>query len=252
MALALRSSLLARHGFAHGFSTREGGASEGAFASLNLGRTVGDTAEAVEENHRRLARAIEYDVARLHEVSQVHSARWVRVESEDVPRVRREEADALVTRLEGVAIGVRTADCVPILIADRETGAVAAIHAGWRGVVSAITTATIDALVGDRSRTSLVAAIGPHIRVASFEIGDEVRDQLVACAHEGVVAQHGERWHGDLALALRDQLLRAGLDDASIDDIGGDTLSEPARYFSHRRDRGVTGRHLSVIVARGR
>lgn len=241
----LSSALLSRSGFAHGFSLRTGGVSEGALASLNLGRAVGDEPARVAENMRRFAGAIGADVERLFEVSQVHGRAVVCVTaSSELEEVRRIEADALVTSVAGAAIGVRTADCVPILIGDRESGAVAAVHAGWRGVVAGVLDAALDALGADPA--SLVAAIGPHIRL--FEVSFEVASQIAAAARgEDVVTLREPRPHVDLAKAVRAQLRARGV--LEIDDTGGCTLSEPERFFSHRRDAGRTGRHLSAIVA---
>lgn len=242
-ALLLRSPLLERHGFAHGFSLRTGGVSEGPFASLNLGRTVGDDLERVAENTRRFAAAA--GVGPLFEVSQVHGREVVRVEAgADLGAIRRREADALVTAAAGVAVGVRTADCVPVLLGDRASGAVAAVHAGWRGIVAGVLDAAIDALAVDPA--GLIAAVGPHIR--AFEVQDDVAHQIAAAARGAdVVLAREPRPHVDLAKAVVAQLRARGLTE--VDDVGGCTLTEPARFFSHRRDAGLTGRHLSVIAA---
>lgn len=244
--IVLRSALLDRYGFAHGFSLREGGVSEGPFASLNLGRTVGDDPACVAENLRRFAQAVGADVERLFEVSQVHGRSVVVVGADArVQDVRAMQADAVVVREPGAAAGVRTADCVPILIGDRESGSAAAVHAGWRGVVAGVVDAALDALAADPRE--LVCAIGPHIR--TFEVGDDVARAIAAAARgEDVVVPHRPRPHVDLAKALRAQLRARGV--VEIEDVGGCTLSEPARFFSHRRDAGRTGRHLSAIVAR--
>lgn len=252
--ITIRSPLLARHGIAHGFSTRAGGVSAPPFDALNLARTVGDDAAAVAENHRRLAMDIGCDVARLFEATQVHGAA-VRVveERDEVASVREVRADALVATRAGDAIGVRTADCLPLLIADPESGAAAAIHAGWRGVVAGVVPAGIEAL---RARSGapasrLVAAIGPCIRAASFEVGDEIAQQIAAVAPGAdVVIPRAPRPHVDLARAVIAQLASLGLERASIDDVGGDTFADPARFFSYRRDAARSGRHLAVIVAR--
>ncbi len=241
--LAIRSALLDAHGFVHGFSLRTGGVSEGPFASLNLARTVGDDPAAVEENGRRFRAAL--GGATVYEVSQVHGRAVVEVtEADAVADVRRREADGLVTRVSGWAVAVRTADCVPILLADPETGAVAAVHAGWRGVASGILEPAFARLGG-----APLAAIGPHIRLASFEVGPEVAEAIEAAAPGVEVTERREpRPHVDLAAAVRAQL--EGLGARAIDDVGGDTYADAARFFSHRRDAGRTGRHLSAIVAR--
>ncbi len=251
MSLALRSELLDRHGFQHGFSLRRGGVSGGPYASLNLGRGVGDDPDAVARNTSRFAEAVGARTERLYEVTQVHGRAAHRVgPEEDVLVVRRVEADALVAERPGHAVGVRTADCVPILVGDPETGAVAAVHAGWRGVVERVVDAALDALGADPRR--LVCAIGPHIRAASFEVGEDVARAIAAAAHgEDVVSPGEPRPHVDLSRAVRAQLRARGVDAAHVDDLGGCTFADSVRFFSHRRDAGKTGRHLSVIVARG-
>ncbi|AKF06174.1 peptidoglycan editing factor PgeF [Sandaracinus amylolyticus] len=249
--MVIRSGLLTRAGFAHGFATRVGGVSAAPFDSLNLGRSVGDDLAAVEENHRRLARAIGYDVARLYETSQVHGAavRAVAV-GDDVARVRTVEADALVASGEGVAVGVRTADCIPVLVADEKTGRVAAIHAGWRGVVAGVVPRGIEALGAPAAR--LACAIGPCIRVASFEVGEDVAEQIQAVAREEDVIERGSvKPHVDLVRAVIAQLVAIGVGRSRIDDVGGDTFTDERRFFSYRRDGARSGRQLSVIVARG-
>lgn len=249
MTLALRSALLARHGFAHGFSLRTGGVSEGPFATLNLGRSVGDDPLAVAENARRFAEAIGVDLARLHEVSQVHGRAVLSVAPEaDVSSSRSVEADALVAR-GGAAAAVRTADCMPILVAHPPSGAVAAVHAGWRGVVARVLDAAIDAM--GVPPEELLAAIGPHIRAEAFEIGEDVAREIAASAcGADVILPRSPRPHADLARAVRAQLAARGVADDRVDDVGGCTLTDAARFFSHRRDAGRTGRHLAAIASR--
>ena len=243
--ITVRSSLFDAHGFEHGFSTRRGGVSVGPFESLDLARTVGDDPEAVAENTRRFERAIG-GPARLYEVSQVHGDTIVEVSDEPVLDVRTIEADGLLTRTAGAAVAVRTADCVPVLLADPKTGAVAAVHAGWRGVEARIVPLAVERL---GHPTRLLAVIGPHIRLDAFEVGPEIAERIAAVAHgEPVVEDRDPRPHVDLARTLRAQLARAGVE--RIDDVGGCTHAEADRFFSHRRDRGNTGRHLSAIVAR--
>lgn len=254
MSVVLRSALLERHGFFHGFSLRTGGVSEGAFASLNLGRTVGDEPDRVAENSRRFCQAAGCTMDRLFEVSQVHGGTVVEVRASDVvPNMRRIEADALVTGNEGDSVAVRTADCLPVLLADPATGAVGAVHAGWRGVVANVVLAALERLVSSHGARPerLLAAIGPHIRVDAFEVGPEVARAIARAAPGAEVVQAREpRPHVDLAAAVRAQLLDFGLAVERIDDVGGCTYREPDRFFSHRRDAGRTGRHLSVITAR--
>ncbi len=251
--MIVRSSLLASHGFAHGFSTREGGVSAAPFDTLNLGRGVGDDAEAVAENHRRLARAVGYgEEGALFEVSQVHGAIVRDVGAREASEVvRRDEADALVARHAGAAVGVRTADCLPLLVADPESGHVAAIHAGWRGVVGGVVEAGVAALAPAGARARLVAAIGPHIRLASFEVGEDVAESIAASAPGArVIERRAPRPHVDLAAAVRSKLAALGVALARVDDVGGDSFAEAHLYFSHRRDAARSVRLGSAMVAR--
>jgi YfiH family protein len=267
----IRSRRLSDAGFVHGFSTREGGVSAPPFDTMNLARNVGDDPAAVEENHARFARAVGYDVSRLAEASQVHGVRsldvdvFIEGDALDRARVRGERADALVTSVASIAVAVRTADCVPLLVADTASGAVAAIHAGWRGAVDGVVPRAIEALVSRGARPeALVAAIGPHIRVASFEVGEEVVDAMTLAmprtrsaratevAGPLVDRSRGAKPHASLATLVLAQLLEAGVAEARIEDVGGDTCAERERFHSHRRDGARSGRQLSAIVARPR
>jgi YfiH family protein len=250
----LRSRLLAEAGFRHGFSLRRGGVSEAPFSDLNLARNVGDDPLAVAENHRRFGAEVGYSAEALFEVSQVHGAAVAVVDgqiSPDLFRVR--EADALLTTVAGLAIGIRVADCVPILVADPGTGAVLAVHAGWRGVVADVLSQAVRALLertGARPE-ALLAAIGPHIGPAAFEVGDEVAHALAHAIPEQprVVIPREPRPHADLGLGVRAQLLRLGLLARHVESVGGCTYADAHRFFSFRRDGARAGRHLAAIVA---
>jgi YfiH family protein len=247
----LRAPRLHRAGFLHGFSTRLGGTSAPPFDSMNLGRSVGDEPERVQENHARLAKSVGYDAARLFERSQVHGADVYVVREGDEPAlVRAGESDAIVTRLAGTAVGVRVADCVPVLLADPESGAVAAAHAGWRGVVAGVVTATVEALSSLGAEPArLLAAIGPSIGPCCFEVGDEVASAVAESAGDGLVLRGGgpRKPHVDLWRAVEHQLYRAGV--RTIDTLGQCTMCDPDRFFSFRRDGERSGRMLGVIVA---
>ena len=176
--------------------------------------------------------------SRVVQARQVHGVRVVR--AEDAPA----EGDALVARARSddrvLAVGVRVADCVPVLVADRDTGDVAAIHAGWRGVVAGVVGAALDELGG----SSLVAAIGPCIEACCFEVGPEVAAQI------GFVEREvAGKAFVDLRAAVRAQLRRAGVDDDCIEDVRGCTKHE-TRFHSFRRDGANSGRMLASIVAR--
>lgn len=250
----LRADLLTRHGFRHGFATRTGGVSPAPFAGLNLGVNVGDSPANVAENLLRLAHAIPFSASELYTVSQVHGRAVRAVSADESPAdVRKARADAIVGRGTGLAIGVRVADCGSILLADRRTGAVGAVHAGWRGAAAGVVLEAIRAMErahGSRAE-DLLAAIGPHLRRERFEVGADVAAELAAAAPgERVVYEGDPRPHADVTAVIRYQLRSAGIDDRNVEDLGGCTYAEPARFYSHRRDRGVTGRHLAVIVGR--
>lgn len=252
MRLHLTSPLLQTLPVRHGFSARTGGVSEGAFASLNLGRAVGDELSAVEENHRRLADSIGYDGARLFETSQVHGATVRRiVAADESAKVRTEEADALVTNVPATAIGVRVADCLPILLADREAGVVGAVHAGWRGAAANIVPIAIDEMIAlGASRTRIHVALGPHIRECCFEVGREVVDALRNVAHGAAfeVPRAAGNPHVNLASVARAQLAACGVSVARIDEVPGCTRCDATAFFSFRRDGKKSGRHLAAIA----
>src|SRR4051812_5439443 len=166
----------------HGFSTREGGVSEGAFASLNLGFSVKDDPKRVEENLRRFARALEIPIDDLHSVSQVHGDTVVEAR-ERAPAGQLSsvtgEADALFTARSGASVGVKTADCVPILLADPQTKTVAAVHSGWRGTELEITARAVETLVKRGAQASKIqVAIGPCIRSCCYEVSAELGDKF--------------------------------------------------------------------------
>jgi YfiH family protein len=234
----LTSRLLAREGVRHGFSIRAGGVSAGPFASLNLGGSVGDDPAAVAENVRRLAARA--DVAGFATVHQVHGDELVEGRPGLPPAT---PADGVLSVPGGPAPAVKTADCVPVLLFDRASGRVAAVHAGWRGTRLRIAARAVAALTGGRGGASIVAAIGPCIRRCCYEVSPELAAEFAASFGADVV----EGRHLDLALANRRALVAAGVGEAAIEVVGGCTSCDPVRFFSHRRDAGRTGRHLSWI-----
>ncbi|MBI2897141.1 MAG: peptidoglycan editing factor PgeF [Deltaproteobacteria bacterium] len=242
--MVLRSRLLAAAGFAHGFSTRTGGVSVGPFASLNLGRSVGDDAEAVDENLRRFKAAANLDRARLYDVCQVHGASVRRVLGvEDPATVADEMADALVAAAPAVAVGIRTADCFPVLVADPGTGRALAIHAGWRGVVRGIVPCGLEALAPG---PGAIAAIGPGIGPCCFEVGADVAAEISSATTDDVVVP-GSRLRIDLRRAIRAQLTASGV--TNVEDVGTCTFCDRDAFFSFRRDGKRSGRMLSAIAA---
>ncbi len=254
MSLVLRSSKLQQAGFRHGFSLRTGGVSHAPYESLNLARNLSDAPEAVAENHRRLAAEVGYEIEALFEVSQVHGNIVQRADaSVPVASYRQREGDAVWAQERNLAVGIRVADCVPILLASPSTGAVAAVHAGWRGIVENVIEQSVTALCRalQIEARSLLAAIGPHISCDAFEVSVDVAQQIATCAaHDPhVIVAREPRPHVDLSRVARAQLEHTGVVAEHIDLVTGCTFQEPARFFSFRRDGQASGRHLAVIVA---
>src|SRR5512146_2840466 len=174
------SSLATLRGIRHAFFTRSGGVSQGVYSSLNGGVGSGDAPEKVAENRARMATALGVSADRLVTPFQIHSPDVV-VAQEPWTRDSRPRADAVVTQVPRLAIGVSTADCGPLLFADSEAGVIGAAHAGWRGALSGVIEATVDAmerLGAERGR--IVAALGPAIRQPNYEVGPEFVARFVA------------------------------------------------------------------------
>lgn len=224
------------------FTTRAGGLSTGAAASLDLGpaRLSADANDVVvAENRRRLRALLPTDPVWLH---QVHGTRVVTLDRAGAAQARIDppEADAAVTRETNLVLTVRTADCLPVLLADRAGSVVAVAHAGWRGLAAGVLDATLAAM--DMAPADVVAWLGPAIGPTAFEVGRDVYDAY--CAHDPAAAacfvpQRADKWLADLAALARRRLAALGVHDVAVH--GGCTFCEPARYFSYRRDR-ATGR----------
>jgi hypothetical protein len=248
----LESALLRNAGFRHAFFTRNGGVSKGAYASLSFSVAAGDDAANVRQNLERASEVLHVEPQRIHFLSQVHGqTTHVLVGDEEQSRVIELEGDALTSGAPNLACAVRSADCVPVLLADRRSGIVAAAHAGWRGAVRGIVSSAARAIRAAAPGADLIAAIGPHISQAAFEVSDDVAEAILAASHDpDIVERSRPKPHVDLRRMLRAELRSQGLVDADIDDVWGCTVSDPARFFSFRRDGKRSGRHLSAIVPR--
>lgn len=239
-------------GVVHGFSTRIGGASQDDYASLNLGRlTKGpttDTNTAVAENYRRLRAALGLQRVPRFELRQVHgNAIWETTEKPPHPN-NTPCADALHTDRSGQMLTVRTADCVPVLLADKSGRRVGAIHAGWRGIVAGVISTGVKAVGCD-----VIAAIGPCISVDYFEVGPEVAEAFEAAdlAH-GVTRREGSQYVNLLQCAT-EQLLEAGVAETNIDATDRCTYRDEKEFFSYRRDvshRGGKTGHMAAVITR--
>ncbi len=228
--------------FPHGFTTRTGGASPPPWNALNLGAAVGDDPDRVEENWRRLRDATGLVFAR---VRQVHGTRVVRAGAAAEPTV---EADAVVSVAPGVAACVSVADCVPVLLADPEGGAVAAVHAGWRGTIALAAAEGVRALAREGADTSrLVAVIGPSIGPCCYEVspdlGEDFRRRFGAEVVRAGAPPRLDLWRANL-LALEG----AGVRPEHVEVLGRCTACERDLFFSHRRDAGRTGRQVGFIA----
>jgi polyphenol oxidase len=240
----------ALEGVAHGFLGRRGGVSTGVVAGLNVGTGSQDDPAAVEENRRRAVEAV-LPGARLVTVYQVHSPDCVAADA--WPFADRPHADALVTDRPGLLLGILTADCAPVLLADVQAGVVGAAHAGWKGALAGVTDRTIDAmerLGADRPR--IAAAIGPCIARASYEVDTEFTRRFEAAdsANERFFqAGRAGRAQFDLEGYVAARLAAAGI--ARVDALGLDTYANESRFFSFRRATHCGepdyGRQISLI-----
>jgi YfiH family protein len=244
-------------GVRHGFFTRQGGVSEGVYASLNCGFGSNDNPARVAENRAIAARALGLSAEALVTAYQIHSADVI-VADEPWPPARAPKADGIVTRRPGVALGVLTADCAPVLMADAEAGVIGAAHAGWRGAVGGILEATARAMEKLGARlTSTVAVVGPCIQQSSYEVGADLRDAVLAVEREaGGLFRAGaraEKFQFDLPAFLVRRLRRLAL--GAVACVEADTCADEKRFFSYRRavKRGEPdyGRELSAIALVG-
>lgn len=236
--------------FAHGFFTRKGGASSGIFQGLNCGPGSSDQSEAVAINRERVAGAMGVPVAMLAGVRQVHSAEVVTVTE---PMGEMPRADGLVTATPGIALTVLTADCQPVLFADPEARVVGAAHAGWRGALSGVLEATVDAMeaLGAR-REAIRAVIGPTISQRAYEVGPEFLDEFLAEDERYgrfFGGGNGDRLHFDLPAFGLHRLRSYGVGQAEW--TRHCTYSDPERFYSYRRSvhrhEADYGRLISVI-----
>lgn len=247
MVEALRSEALA--GVRHGFMTRLGGISTGAVSGLQCGFGAGDDENAVRTNRRMAVEAVAPGAV-LAAPYQVHSPEAVIV-SEPWPRDERPHADAVVTDRPGIILGIVTADCAPVLLADAEAGVIGAAHAGWRGAHGGVLENTLTAMAALGARRARIsAAIGPTIAQRSYEVDDSFRAQFDEEHGRFFVPGREGRWQFDLPAYVAARLVDAGV--ARIDDLARDTYAEPDRFYSFRRATHAGepsyGRQISLVA----
>ncbi|MBV8589363.1 MAG: peptidoglycan editing factor PgeF [Acetobacteraceae bacterium] len=246
----LRSEALAPR---HGFFTRQGGVSTGPYASLNCSFSGRDDRKAVLENRTRAARALSASPEALLGLTQVHGAKVVEA-VQPWAIGRGPHADALVTKQPGLALGIITADCAPVLFADSKAGVIGAAHAGWRGALAGVLEATVAGMLDLGAEvTRIAAAIGPCIRQASYEVGSDLRQTVLSRSPAEFFFAPGAspgRWQFDLPGYCAARLDAAGL--RVVDVLEADTAADEARFFSYRRRTlaggGPLGHQVSIIV----
>jgi len=256
MVRYLESEALNACGFlTHAFLTRWNGASEGTFSSLNFSVREGDEEDRVARNWEILAGAFQISPSQFFMISQIHGDRIFVVDGlmDKDPSPLPLQCDAVLTASKRVVIGIKTADCVPILLADRVRQVIGAVHAGWRGTALNIVAKSIRVMEERFSSRpeDILAAIGPAVGPCCYQVDEKVfssskgdgdwESAFRLCAENG-------RWMLDLPLANRGQMLKMGLLPENISCMGMCTSCRTDLFFSHRAEKGVTGRQLNFIV----
>jgi polyphenol oxidase len=251
--MMVRAATLTLPGIRHAFFTREGGVSSGVYRSLNAGIGSHDSAAHVAENRARMAASLGVLPSRFLTAHQIHSPQVVVADAPwSEPRPR---ADAIVTRTPGLAIGVTTADCGPILFADPQARVIGAAHAGWRGALSGVAEATVAAMERlGAARSQIRAALGPMIRQPNYEVGRDLIDRFAAedPASEPFFVPAARAGHAqfDLGGYIAARLQRCGV--VQIEDVGLCTYADPSLFYSYRRATHRAeddyGRHVNAIA----
>lgn len=252
MLEAKTATQLELDGIAHGFFGRTGGNSKPPFDSLNISFAVGDDPAAVNKNLDTIATHLSATPSSLCLVKQTHSTRVISVSAAS-PRNDRIEADSMVTATKGLALGIQTADCGPVLFADPKNKIIGGCHAGWKGAVGGIVSNTIAAMIQlGAQRQNIIAVLGPSIRMENYEVGEQFKaDVLAQHAHTAPyfkLPSNAKAPHFDLPHCIMDQLESANI--ADISDLGLCTYQNNDKFFSHRKSTHLgekTGRQLSVI-----
>jgi polyphenol oxidase len=239
----------------HAFFTRQGGVSTGIYAGLNVGFGSEDNRDHVKENRSRAMAALDLPASALRTLYQIHSAHVVTFDAAGPSRGAVLKADAMVTRERGVALGILTADCVPVLFADPRNGVIGAAHSGWQGAASGVLEATVAAMVDiGANRAEIMAAVGPAIAQDSYEVGPEFPQAFLDLSPDNSrffkPSQRSTHFMFDLTGFVLSSL--QALDLAGIDHVAYDTYAEPEQFYSYRRATHLGepdyGRGLSAIA----
>jgi polyphenol oxidase len=222
----------------HFFSTRVGGYSEGDYKSLNLGIYTNDSRLSVDRNFKRVIESAGMTTESLVYLKQVHGNNFYFVDGINYSEIKEKEGDALITKTKGIAIGVFTADCVPIILVDNENDIIAVVHAGWRGTELHILSRVLEYMINilGAGSKNIVASIGPFIGSCCFEVNLEVADKF---KHK---VKRENKWYVDLWQENYDELIKCGISEENIDNGKLCTMCNSELFFSYRRDNGKTGR----------
>ena len=238
-------------------TTRQGGCSEGNYGQFNINRYCGDSPEHIAQNRQALCQLLDIDDRHLLMPHQVHLTEVATIDADflcltaDERQQRLEGVDAVMTDMSGVCVGVSTADCIPILLYDAEKHAVCAIHAGWRGTVARIVEKAVKAMTATygTNPSNLVAQIGPGISLDSFEVGDEVYDAFAQAGFNmQSISERREKWHVNLPLCNKQQLMAMGVKPEQICMSDICTYKSHDTFFSARRLGINSGRIFTAIL----
>jgi YfiH family protein len=239
------SSLMAKHNVKALFSDREGGCSPYPFDGLNLGLELGDTPENVAYNLKMLCESS--GMPQPHQAKQVHGIHILHCQG--TGDVHQNEADILIATTPHASIAVRTADCLPILLVDKQAQVAAAVHAGWRGTVAKVVAVAVEEMCAlGASEENILASLGPCIGLCCFAVSEDVGEQMVASCGEHIVVKKDGVLFADLQQTNVFQLLSSGLKKENIEvSVACTSCHSSPSYFSYRRDKGEAGRQLAMI-----
>lgn len=233
------SPLIESTGFVkHFFSTRKGGVSEGFYKSLNLGIFTNDLSNNIDENFKRILKASRMENSKITYLFQVHGNRFYFVDENNFEDICGKDGDAIITSSKEIALGVFTADCVPIILVDTKNKVVAVVHAGWKGTYQGTVEQVIKFMIDKMkcNAENIIAALGPAIGPCCFEVGEEVAKKF------SLVTNRDGKYFVDLWSENKEQILKCGVKENNIEISNLCTMCNDEMFFSYRRDNGKTGR----------
>ena len=250
------SRIFAEEGFIAAFTTRKGGWSPPPFDGLNMGFGVPDDPSNVMKNRQLVLTELGLDPLKAASMRQVHGVRIQEVEDSTIgggmrPEGSIEGTDGIFTSRPGVSLIGTFADCVPIVIADPTTRRIGVVHAGWRGTTHGACLALAESMgITEGNAADCIAAIGPHIRLCCYDVGEEVAEAIssIECCAPAIVREAGSI-RADLGYANELQLISLGFTKGHISSYDGCTSCEEGMFFSHRRDKGRTGRSAAIAAS---